>query len=79
MYAEAVDIIDKARADAGKKGDGGERGSFVHRLRLLMVRRRACAVSNHEAKVSLILRDVRKSVLLTMRYARYTLTAVFGQ
>jgi hypothetical protein len=44
-----------------------------------MVRRRACAVSNHKAKVSLILRDARKSALLWMRTAAYTLTTVFGQ
>jgi len=29
-----------------------------------MVRRRVCAVSNHEAEISPILRDARKSVLL---------------
>jgi hypothetical protein len=34
---------------------------------------------DHEAKVSLILRDARKSALLRMRTSRYTLTTVFGQ
>ena len=33
----------------------------------LMVRRRACAVSNHEATVRLILRDAAKRPLLRMR------------
>src|SRR5712691_8291343 len=35
----------------------------------LMVRRRACAVSNHETRISLILRDAAKAPLLRMRYS----------
>ena len=35
----------------------------------LMVRRRACAVSNHETRISLILRDAAKAPLPRMRYS----------
>jgi hypothetical protein len=36
----------------------------------LMVRRRSCAVSNHEVTISLILRDAAKTPLLRMRKRR---------
>src|SRR6266567_372736 len=35
----------------------------------LMVRRRVCAVSNHETRIYLILRDAAKAPLLRMRYS----------
>src|ERR1700733_11277600 len=43
--------------------------SWVPHSGLLMVRRRACAVSNHACKLSLILRDAREGGLRRMRAA----------
>jgi hypothetical protein len=65
MHSQAVDAIDIAGADGGRERDIGEGGCCIHGLDLLVVRRRECAVSNQEAKVSLILRDARKSALLS--------------
>jgi len=42
----------------------------MDKIEVLMVRRRSCAVSNHQVTMRLILRDAAKKPLLRMRKVR---------